>query len=75
VIARERRLPHWLRRGALPIAALALAYVILAPLTSLEAAQQAGLPLLTDKLWFRIATIIAMFIVLATAWNIIGGIT
>jgi branched-chain amino acid transport system permease protein len=31
--------------------------------------------LLADRLWFRIATIIAMFIVMATAWNIIGGIT
>jgi branched-chain amino acid transport system permease protein len=54
---------------------LALAFVILAPLTSIDALQQAGLPLLTDKLWFRIATTVAMFVVLASAWNIIGGLT
>jgi len=35
---------------------LALAFVGLAPLTSIDAAQQVGLPLLTDKLWFHIAT-------------------
>lgn len=75
MIARERRLPRWLRRGGLPIAALALAYIIVAPLTSVDAAQQAGLPLLTDKLWFRIATTVAMFVVMASAWNIIGGLT
>jgi len=51
------------------------AYALLAPLTSLDAAQSAGVPLLADRLWLRIATIIAMFIVMATAWNIIGGIT
>jgi len=75
MIARERRLPRWLRRGGLPIGGLALAYLILAPLTSIDAAQQAGLPLLTDKLWFRIATTVAMFVVMASAWNIIGGLT
>jgi branched-chain amino acid transport system permease protein len=64
-----------LRRGAFAVGGLALAFVVLAPLTSLEAAQQAGLPLLTDKLWFRIATTVAMFVVMASAWNIIGGLT
>jgi len=34
-----------------------------------------GLPLLTDKLWFHIATTVAMFVVMASAWNIIGGLT
>jgi branched-chain amino acid transport system permease protein len=63
------------RRVALAVACLALASVLLAPLTSIDAAQQAGLPLLTDKLWFRIATTVAMFVVLASAWNIIGGLT
>ncbi len=63
------------RRAALAVVGLALAFVVLAPLTSIDAAQQAGLPLLTDKLWFRIATTVAMFVVMASAWNIIGGLT
>jgi branched-chain amino acid transport system permease protein len=64
-----------LRRAAFVVAGLALAFVVLAPLTSIDAAQEAGLPLLTDKLWFRIATTVAMFVVMASAWNIIGGLT
>jgi branched-chain amino acid transport system permease protein len=75
VTAVGRRLPTWLRRSAFGIVALALAFVVLAPLTSIDAAQQAGLPLLTDKLWFRIATTVAMFVVMASGWNIIGGLT
>ncbi len=63
-------------RGIFLIAgAILAAYALLAPLTSLDAAQAANVPLLTDRLWFRLATIVAMFIVMATAWNIIGGIT
>ena len=57
------------------LALAVLAYAVLAPLTSLESAQALNLPLLTDKLWFRLATITAMFAVMATAWNIIGGLT
>jgi branched-chain amino acid transport system permease protein len=57
------------------LALLVLAYAVLAPLTSLDAAQALNIPLLTDKLWFRLATITAMFVVMATAWNIIGGLT
>jgi branched-chain amino acid transport system permease protein len=57
------------------LALAVLAYAVLAPLTSLDAAQAINVPLLTDRLWFRIATIIAMFVVMATAWNIIGGLT
>jgi branched-chain amino acid transport system permease protein len=64
-----------MRRATLAIATVGLAYMILAPLTSIDAAQQAGLPLLTDKVWFRIATTVAMFVVLASAWNIVGGLT
>jgi branched-chain amino acid transport system permease protein len=63
------------RRAGFGVVGLALAFVVLAPLTSIDAAQQAGLPLLTDKLWFRIATTVAMFVVMASAWNIIGGLT
>jgi branched-chain amino acid transport system permease protein len=62
-------------RWILPfLGALVVAYALLAPLTSLDAAQAINLPLLADKLWFRIATITAMFVVMATAWNIIGGL-
>jgi branched-chain amino acid transport system permease protein len=64
-----------LRRAAFAVAGLALAFVVLAPLTSTDAAQQAGLPLLTDKLWLHIATTVAMFVVMASAWNVIGGLT
>jgi len=56
------------------LGAAVLVYALLAPLTSLDAAQSANLPLLADKLWFRIATITAMFAVMASAWNIIGGL-
>ena len=62
------------RRIVMILGGIVAAYAVLAPLTSLDAAQSANVPLLTDRLWFRIATIIAMFIVMATAWNIIGGI-
>ncbi len=63
------------RRIFLLLGVILGAYALLAPLTSLDAAQSANVPLLADKLWFRIATTIAMFMVMATAWNIIGGIT
>lgn len=63
------------RRIFLILGAILVAYALLAPLTSLDVAQSANVPLLANRLWFRLATIIAMFIVLATAWNIIGGIT
>ncbi len=63
------------RRIFLIAGAILAAYALLAPLTSLDVAQAASVPLLADRLWFRLATIVAMFIVMATAWNIIGGIT
>jgi branched-chain amino acid transport system permease protein len=75
VIARVRHLPVTWRRTAFALGGIALLLLILLPLSSTDAAQQAGLPLLTDKLWFRIATTVAMFVVLASAWNIIGGLT
>src|SRR3981081_307765 len=65
---------NW-RRALLILGLIVAVYALLAPLTSLEAAQSAGLPLLADKLWLHIATLVAMFIVMATAWNIIGGIS
>jgi branched-chain amino acid transport system permease protein len=74
VIATAASSRRW-RRIFLIVGAIVLAYALLAPLTSLDAAQSAGVPLLADRLWFRLATIVAMFIVMATAWNIIGGIT
>jgi branched-chain amino acid transport system permease protein len=63
------------RRIFLIVGGIVAAYALLAPLTSLDVAVSANVPLLADRLWFRIATIIAMFVVMATAWNIIGGIT
>ncbi|MEO6797111.1 MAG: branched-chain amino acid ABC transporter permease [Candidatus Dormibacter sp.] len=75
MIARVRTMPLTWRRTAMAVIAIALAVVLLAPLTSTDVAQQAGLPLITDKLWFRIATTVAMFVTLASAWNIIGGLT
>ena len=63
------------RRVFLILGVAVIAYAVIAPLTSLDAAQSINLPLLADRLWFRIATIIAMFVVMATAWNIIGGLT
>ncbi len=57
------------------VALVLLAYAVLAPLSSIDAVQATGFPLLTDKLWFRLATITAMFAVMASAWNIIGGLT
>ena len=73
MIARVRHMPVTWRRTAFALGGIALVLLILLPLSSTDAAQQAGLPLLTDKLWFRIATTVAMFVVLACAWNIIGG--
>jgi branched-chain amino acid transport system permease protein len=65
---------NW-RRAFLVLGLIVAVYALVAPLTSLDAAQSAGLPLLADRLWLHIATLVAMFIVMATAWNIIGGIT
>ena len=74
MINRAASTDRW-RRLFVILGAILVAYALLAPLTSLDAAQSANVPLLADRLWFRIATIIAMFIVMATAWNNIGGIT
>jgi branched-chain amino acid transport system permease protein len=63
------------RRVFFAVGIALVAYAVLAPLTSLDAAQAINVPLLSDRLWFRIATYIAMFVTMATAWNIIGGLT
>lgn len=73
MIAQRLRDRRW-RQIFLIVGVIVVAYALLAPLSSLDLAQSAGVPLLADRLWFRIATYIAMFIVMATAWNIIGGI-
>ncbi|HEY8863015.1 MAG TPA: branched-chain amino acid ABC transporter permease [Candidatus Dormibacteraeota bacterium] len=74
MIATAASKQRW-RRIFMVVGAIVAAYALLAPLTSLDVAQSANIPLLADKFWFRIATYIVMFIVMSTAWNIIGGIT
>ena len=69
MIALHLRLRPSTRRLAVAAGAIALAAVVIAPLSSTDAAQQAGLPLLTDRLWFRIATTVAMFVALASAFS------
>jgi branched-chain amino acid transport system permease protein len=64
------------RRRALLIAGVVAAGVlILVPLTATDQAQALGLPQLVDRYGFRIATTVAMFVCIAAAWNIIGGLT
>ena len=64
------------RRIFLGVGIAVAAYALLVPITSLDSVQSTNVvPLLADKLWFRIATFIAMFVVMASAWNIIGGLT
>jgi branched-chain amino acid transport system permease protein len=63
------------RRLFLLLGCIVLIYALLAPLSSLDALQATGFPLLADKLWFRIATYTAMFVVMASAWNLVGGLT
>ena len=55
-------------------AAVALIVLVLVPLTSTDQAQSAGLPELVDRYWFRVATTVAMFVVISAAWNLIGGL-
>jgi branched-chain amino acid transport system permease protein len=62
------------RRRLLYLAGLvAVLVLVLLPLTSTDQAQALGLPLLVDRYWFRVATTVAMFVVIASAWNLIGG--
>jgi branched-chain amino acid transport system permease protein len=64
-----------LRRLLLAIAAIALLLVLVAPLTTTDQADSLGLPVLVDRSQLRIMTTIAMFVVLASAWNLVGGLT
>ena len=41
-------------------AAVALVVLVLVPLTSTDQAQAAGLPLMVDRYWFRVATTMAV---------------
>jgi branched-chain amino acid transport system permease protein len=64
------------RRRALYLAAgIGLLALVLVPLTATEQAQTLGLPALVDRYWFRIATTMAMFVAISSAWNLIGGLT
>jgi branched-chain amino acid transport system permease protein len=56
-------------------AAVGLVVLVLVPLTSTDQAQGLGLPLLVDRYWFRVATTMTMFVVIASAWNLVGGLT
>ncbi len=53
----------------------AVVVVLLAPLTTTDQADSLGLPALVDRSQIRILTTIAMFVVLASAWNLVGGLT
>ena len=65
-----------LARRVIGIAALVLVgLVLLAPLTATDQADSLNIPLLVDKLQLRILTTIAMFVVMAGAWNLVGGLT
>src|SRR2546423_9265838 len=64
-----------LRRLLLIVFVIAVVLVLLAPLTATDQADSLGLPQLVDKAQLRILTTIAMFVVMASAWNLIGGLT
>jgi branched-chain amino acid transport system permease protein len=63
------------RRLLLLACLVALVLVLLAPLTTTDQADSLGLPQLLDRAQLRIMTTIAMFVVLASAWNLVGGLT
>ncbi len=63
------------RQLLLIVLAIAVAVVLLAPLTATDQADTLGLPVLVDKSQVRILTTIAMFVVMASAWNLVGGLT
>ncbi len=64
-----------LRRLLLIVFLLATVLVLLAPLTTTDQAGSLGLPQLVDRSQLRVLTTIAMFAVLASSWNLVGGLT
>src|SRR5437764_3382483 len=64
-----------LRRRLLIVFLLAVALALLAPLTATDQADSLGLPQLVDRSQLRILTTVAMFVVMASAWNLVGGLT
>ncbi len=64
-----------LRRVLLIVFAIAAAAVLVAPLSTSDQADSLGLPVLVDRSQIRILTTIGMFVVMASAWNLVGGLT
>ena len=64
-----------LRRLLLIVFLVVLVLVLLAPLTATDQADDLGLPELVDKAQIRVLTTIGMFVVMAAAWNLVGGLT
>lgn len=63
------------RRAAPGIGLAVLLGLLLAPLTATSWADDLGISPLVDKLQLRVLTTIAMFVVITSAWNLIGGLT
>ena len=63
------------RRSLAVAAAVLLVALLLAPLTQTAQAHDLGLPTLVNRSQLRVLTTVAMFVALASSWNIIGGIT
>jgi branched-chain amino acid transport system permease protein len=64
-----------LRRLLLIVFGLAVVLVLLAPLTATDQADSLGVPQLVDRSQIRILTTVAMFVVMASGWNLVGGLT
>jgi branched-chain amino acid transport system permease protein len=61
------------RRILLLVGLVVLVIVLLLPLTTTDQADELGLPAVVDRLQIRLLTTVAMFVVMAGAWNLIGG--
>ena len=64
-----------LRRLLVLLLVLGAVLVLLAPLTATDQADSLGVPQLVDRSQIRILTTVAMFVVMASAWNLVGGLT
>ena len=71
----DRRWPAGPRRVLSALLGLAVLAVLLAPLTLAGGTEAGGLPRLVDESQLRGLTTILLFVVLASSWNIIGGLT